>query len=107
MEKVFEFNNEGEKDWVAADTIKQAKEFYADFSGQPESDLDEIWEVKELTDYEAERNIVIDYNDHYSDENGDHKNDGEEYIDGHLVLGSMKALAQSNLSPELIASNYE
>jgi len=107
MEKVFEFNNEGEKDWVAADLMKQAREFYSDLVGQPESDLDEFWVVKELTTYEIERNIVIDFDGYHEDENGVPKNDGVEFSDGFRILGSMKEIAERLSSPDIIACNHE
>lgn len=105
MEKVFEFNNEGEKDWIAADTIDQAKEFFSDIAGDP--NVCKSWDIKELTEDDKCNMLVIDYSDHYSDEQGEPKNDGKEFIDGNLVLGTMKALAECSLEPELIASNYE
>lgn len=95
----FEWPISGEKDWIAANTKKQALEWYSDEIGKH---IDEMPNPKRLSKEDAKSHTVIDYNDYYFD-----KEDDDEYIGGYKIEGNMYDLAQKATTPKYLAtSNY-
>ena len=98
--KVFEFEFEGLKDWVAAKSKKEAVGFYQFFIG--ETDL-EGFRIKQLTDNEIETSYVLDINEPEPDEDDTYNE--QDYSCGYKIQESFKDAVKKLNEPAIIATS--
>jgi len=106
--KIIEFNyNNGEvKDWVFAPTVKEAREFYANFTG---SDLNDKTKVSIVPKKEWHTHYLLDINecepDIYDEDDEDFIEWNEEdYHCGYKIESTFKEYAETHDKTDMIAT---
>jgi len=100
--KIYEFKfSGGETDWVLAPNMKEAKEFYLNFTGC--GDLTNST-VRSVPKKEWDTMYLLDINDSdpYDEESEDYNED--DYSCGYRIIETMKEYAERETCTDLIAT---
>lgn len=99
--KIFEFSHfGGEKDWVVALDIEDAKKGYNYTTGDDET-FEDI-KIRELSSDEVAENKITDSNDYDPD-----RDDDDEYDGGYRIIGTFQTEIDTYVHSYLFCSNYE
>lgn len=97
---IYEFKHPtGETDWVFAPNMKEAKDFYLDFTEC--GDLDDV-SVKRVPKSKWSEMVILDINETEPDEDEDYNQD--EYSNGFKIQETFAEYAARNRHTELIAT---
>ena len=97
---IYEFKFEDSSDWVYAPKIKEAKEFYLNFTGC--GDLSE-YTVKRVPVSEWDTTYIVDPNESEPDEWEDGYNE-DEWHHGYKIIESLRQYAERNTTTDMIAT---